>query len=126
MTRDIRIRSLIKTITWRILASLDTFLIAWFVSGSISVGGWIATIEVITKIILYYFHERAWNRVKWGQFENKFINCLSLFTTGITSIIYKKESQYEGITVNSFAPVSLKPKIIMWCLDKTSKSKKFF
>ena len=51
MTRDIRIRSLIKTITWRILASLDTFLIAWFVSGSISVGGWIATIEVITKII---------------------------------------------------------------------------
>ncbi len=69
MTRDIRIRSLLKTITWRILASLDTFLIAWFVSGSISVGGWIATIEVITKIILYYFHERAWNRVKWGQFE---------------------------------------------------------
>lgn len=69
MTRDIRIRSLIKTITWRIIASLDTFLIAWFVSGSISVGGWIATIEVITKIILYYFHERAWNRVKWGQFE---------------------------------------------------------
>ena len=69
MTRDIRIRSLIKTITWRILASLDTFLIAWFVSGSISVGGWIATIEVITKFILYYFHERAWNRVKWGQFE---------------------------------------------------------
>jgi len=69
MTRDIRIRSLIKTITWRILASLDTFLIAWFVSGSISVGGWIATIEVITKIILYYFHERAWNRIKWGQFE---------------------------------------------------------
>ena len=69
MTRDIRIRSLIKTITWRILASLDTFLIAWFVSGSISVGGWIATLEVITKIILYYFHERAWNRVKWGQFE---------------------------------------------------------
>ena len=35
MTRDIRIRSLIKTITWRILASLDTFLIAWLVSGSI-------------------------------------------------------------------------------------------
>lgn len=69
MTRDIRIRSLIKTITWRIIASLDTFLIAWFVSGSISVGGWIATIEVITKIILYYFHERAWNKVKWGQFE---------------------------------------------------------
>tara|TARA_Y100001935_G_C17010378_1_gene362631 strand:+ start:159 stop:371 length:213 start_codon:yes stop_codon:yes gene_type:complete len=69
MTRDIRIRSLIKTITWRILASIDTFLIAWLVSGSISVGGWIATIEVITKIVLYYFHERAWNRVKWGQFE---------------------------------------------------------
>ena len=62
-------RHLAKTITCRIIASLDTFLIAWFVSGSISVGGWIATIEVITKIILYYFHERAWNRVKWGQFE---------------------------------------------------------
>ena len=69
MTKDIRTRSLLKTVTWRILASLDTFLIAWLVSGSISIGGWIAMIEIVTKLIIYYFHERARNKIKWGRIE---------------------------------------------------------
>ena len=69
MTKDIRTRSLLKTVTWRILASLDTFLIAWLVSGSISIGGWIAMIEIVTKLIIYYFHERAGNKIKWGRIE---------------------------------------------------------
>ena len=69
MTKDIRTRSLLKTVTWRILASPDTFLIAWLVSGSISIGGWIAMIEIVTKLIIYYFHERAWNKIKWGRIE---------------------------------------------------------
>ena len=58
--------------------------------------------------------------------KNKFINCLSLFTTGITSIIYKKESQYEGITVNSFAPVSLNLKLLCGVLIKLLNLKKIF
>ena len=62
-----RLRSVFKTISWRILASIDTFLIAWFISGSLSISSWIAGIEVITKIFLYYFHERIWNSISWGK-----------------------------------------------------------
>ncbi len=58
--------------------------------------------------------------------KNKYRNFLSLFSTGITSIVVENEKVYEGITVNSFASVSLKPKIVTWCLDKNSRSKKNF
>ena len=60
-------RSLLKTITWRITASLDTFIIAWIITGDWKIGGSIAGIEVITKMIIYYFHERIWNKIKWGK-----------------------------------------------------------
>ena len=53
-------RHIAKTITWRIIASTDTLLISWFLTGSWKIGTGIASIEVITKIILYYLHERAW------------------------------------------------------------------
>ena len=60
-------RSLLKTITWRITASLDTFVIAWIITGDWKMGGSIAGIEVITKMFIYYFHERIWNKIKWGK-----------------------------------------------------------
>ena len=47
-----------KTITWRILASADTLLISWLLTGSIAIAGSIASLEVVTKMILYYGHER--------------------------------------------------------------------
>jgi uncharacterized membrane protein len=60
-------RSLLKTATWRIAASLDTFVIAWIITGNWRTGGAIASIEVITKMFIYYFHERVWNKIKWGK-----------------------------------------------------------
>ena len=60
-------RSLTKTITWRILATSDTFLIAWLITGKWSWAGAIAGIEVITKMFLYYGHERVWDKIKWGR-----------------------------------------------------------
>ena len=65
-----RKRSLIKSITWRTLASLDTFIIAWFVTGKASWAGTIAMFEVLTKTFLYYFHERGWNYILWGKRTN--------------------------------------------------------
>ncbi len=60
-------RSIAKGVSWRVLGTLDTTAIAWLVTGSplkaLSIGG----IEVFTKIFLYYFHERIWQRVKWGK-----------------------------------------------------------
>ncbi|MBH72036.1 MAG: hypothetical protein CFH28_00150 [Alphaproteobacteria bacterium MarineAlpha6_Bin6] len=63
-----RKRSLIKSITWRVVASADTFLIAWFITGKISWASSIASLEIITKTFLYYFHERGWNYIFWGKY----------------------------------------------------------
>ena len=53
-------RHLAKTITWRILGTLDTFLLSWFISNDLTIGFQIGFFELITKMILYYIHERVW------------------------------------------------------------------
>ncbi|MEM6623236.1 MAG: DUF2061 domain-containing protein [Pseudomonadota bacterium] len=64
--RELPRRSGAKTATWRVTASLDTMLLAWIFTGSIATAVSIGTLEVITKLFLYYFHERLWSRVQWG------------------------------------------------------------
>ena len=59
-------RSFIKGVSWRVLGSIDTFLLSWFFTGSVKAAGAIASTEVITKVLLYYFHERVWTSIKWG------------------------------------------------------------
>ena len=65
MSVDTKKRTMAKTITWRITASLTTFLIAWILTGDILVGASIGSIEAIAKIFLYYFHERIWTNINW-------------------------------------------------------------
>jgi uncharacterized membrane protein len=60
-------RSLVKTISWRITGSSATFLIAYFMTGNLAVAGVIGITQMISNTILYYVHERIWNRIKWGQ-----------------------------------------------------------
>ena len=62
-----KIRSIYKTISWRVLATTDTFLISYFITGFFSWAISIASIEVFTKMGLYYYHERAWHRVKFKR-----------------------------------------------------------
>ena len=65
-------RHLAKTLTWRILATTDTFLIAWLITGNIDWAAGIAGIEVLTKMILYYLHERLWYKMsKYGIRKNQ-------------------------------------------------------
>lgn len=61
-----RKRHLAKTITWRIVGTIDTMILGWFVSGNPVTGAKIGGLEVITKMVLYYGHERAWFRVNYG------------------------------------------------------------
>ena len=64
-------RHIAKTLTWRILATTDTFLIAWFITGEWNWASAIAGMEVITKMFLYYFHERAWYKFsKFGVLKD--------------------------------------------------------
>ena len=55
-----RRRHIAKAITWRIIGTLDTFVLSWLITKEPLTAGWIAIVELITKTILYYFHERAW------------------------------------------------------------------
>lgn len=59
-------RALFKTFTWRALASTDTFIISLivihYVSNPLAIASTIATVEIINKLFLYYFHERVWQR----------------------------------------------------------------
>ena len=61
-----RKRHLIKTVTWRIIGTLDTFVLSWIISGNPVTGFKIGAAEVITKMALYYIHERAWYRINFG------------------------------------------------------------
>jgi uncharacterized membrane protein len=60
-------RSLIKALTWRTTGTLDTFIISLLITKKPFIAASIASVEVLTKIVLYYFHERIWNKVKWGR-----------------------------------------------------------
>src|SRR3546814_3398998 len=58
-------RSFLKAMSWRVLGSIDTFLLSLFFTHSAKAAGAIASTEVVTKLLLYYVHERAWARVRW-------------------------------------------------------------
>ena len=60
-------RSVLKTISWRVIGTLDTIVISWLITGHIALALSIGSIELITKMVLYFFHERIWNKIKWGE-----------------------------------------------------------
>lgn len=62
-------RSIVKTISWRMLGTTDTIIISWIVVGNLNFAVTIGGIELFTKMILYYFHERAWNRSSFGRIK---------------------------------------------------------
>lgn len=66
---DTKTRSIIKTISWRITGTLCTFLISWVILDDIKTSSAIAIIQLTFNTIVFYFHERLWNIVKWGQDE---------------------------------------------------------
>ena len=60
-------RSVVKAISWRTVGTLDTIIVSYFITGSLVMAASIGSIEVVTKMALYYFHERAWNKLSFGQ-----------------------------------------------------------
>jgi len=60
-------RSFAKAVSWRTVGTIDTFIISFFVTGRVSVAGTIAAVEIVTKIMIYYLHERVWAVVPWGH-----------------------------------------------------------
>jgi len=64
---DTNTRSLSKAISWRITGTLDTFIISFIVTGEVLLASAIAFTEIITKVFLYWVHERVWNTIHWGK-----------------------------------------------------------
>ena len=75
-----RKRHILKTITWRIVGTLDTMVLSWIITGSLKIGIAIGGVEVITKMFLYYFHERAWYKFSNYGLKNKNENNSKLHT----------------------------------------------
>ena len=65
--RDAHWRSFAKAVSWRVTGSIDTLVLSLIITGSVKLAGTIASVEVITKIMLFYFHERLWAWLPWGR-----------------------------------------------------------
>jgi uncharacterized membrane protein len=65
--RESHVRSVGKAISWRIVGSIDTFVISLLITGSYVAAGSVASLETVSKVVLYYFHERAWSALWFGR-----------------------------------------------------------
>lgn len=60
-------RSIVKAISWRTVGTIDTMVVSYLITGSLVFASSIGAAELFTKMALYYFHERAWNKLKFGR-----------------------------------------------------------
>lgn len=81
MFKESKRRSVIKTISWRLLATITTAVLVYLFTGKIEIAAAIGGIEIIVKIILYFFHERAWNNINYGKKEP---NPVVIWLTGLS------------------------------------------
>ena len=63
-------RSIVKSVSWRTIGTIDTFVISLLVTGKLDFALTIGGIEVFTKMTLYYIHERTWNKINFGRIKN--------------------------------------------------------
>ena len=84
-----RKRSLIKAMSWRVIGSIDTFILSLIIINfssenyTYNLAFYIAILEVVTKTIIYYLHERLWNRFNIGRIKEK-VNRLRSLVKAIT------------------------------------------
>ncbi len=69
--RESRKRHLAKTVSWRMVGTIDTMILAWIITGNPLTGLKIGLSEVLTKMTLYYLHERVWYKVRYGLPKQK-------------------------------------------------------
>jgi uncharacterized membrane protein len=65
--QETSIRSVTKTISWRLTGSGATFLVSYIISHDFNMASTIAIVQLTLNTILYYIHERIWNKIKWGR-----------------------------------------------------------
>lgn len=64
--KETHFRSILKGISWRVIASATTMTVVYMVTGDLSLMASVGAVDVTAKIFFYYFHERIWGKVQWG------------------------------------------------------------
>jgi len=67
IVKDRPLKSVLKAITWRIVGTADTILISYILTGKAVIAFSIGSIEVFSKMLLYFVHERIWEQLRWGR-----------------------------------------------------------
>ena len=62
-------RSMLKAVTWRAGGTVVTFVVAWLITGELTVSLGIGLVDSLVKIVAFYAHERVWNRLHFGRLE---------------------------------------------------------
>ena len=76
MNKDVKIlrkRHIVKTITWRVIGTLDTMFLVWIITGAPIAGLKIGGLELMTKFILYYLHERFWSNIRFKDSKKQML-----------------------------------------------------
>ncbi|MGA9387277.1 MAG: DUF2061 domain-containing protein [Candidatus Bathyarchaeia archaeon] len=66
---ETHVRSIVKAISWRIVATLTTMLLVFMFTGNLIVSGGVGLTELLSKILIYYVHERIWNVLDFGRIQ---------------------------------------------------------
>ncbi len=75
-------RTLLKTLSWRTIATVTTMVIVYLYTREMALSFGVGIFEVTSKLALYYFHERAWQRVLWGRNAKEDVRERDSFVTG--------------------------------------------
>lgn len=122
MYRENQIRTLIKTLTWRVIATLTTMILVYIFYRDFTIAGAIGMIEVVAKLIVYYIHERLWDRVRYGKTKPK---SFVLWFTGLSGSGKSTlaERLYEYLEAHKFNVEMLDGDVIREIFPKTGFSK---
>jgi len=80
MIRDSKLRTLLKSITWRFTATATTITLVFIFTGQIHTAIEVGALELVAKMLIYYLHERGWEKIRFGKVE---IPSFVLWITGI-------------------------------------------
>jgi len=66
---DLNKRTIMKTVSWRIIATLTTMILVFIYTGNLAITFGVGFFDFLSKFIIYYGHERIWNNIKWGTID---------------------------------------------------------
>ncbi len=61
------LRSVMKGLSWRVLATVVTTVVVFFYTGEFTIAVLVGSTDALTKIVLYWAHERVWLKIRWGR-----------------------------------------------------------